>query len=82
MEKKNNDDKKTPIVLRSGETKKKSTSNWSPAMDNIVKLSPKMSLGEALDELDAKIDAILYSSSRRTKRLPIFEEICPIHSSS
>ncbi|TYK12969.1 heat shock protein 40 [Cucumis melo var. makuwa] len=81
MEKKNNDDKKAPIVLRSGETRKKSTANWSPAMDNIVKLSRKMTLGKALDELDSKIDAILYSP-RKTKRLPIFEEICPIHSSS
>ncbi|CAK9320302.1 unnamed protein product [Citrullus colocynthis] len=80
MDKKNSDEKRNSIVVRYGETRRKATPYWSPAMDNIVQVSYKKPLIEAMDQIDSKIDRVLYSSNK-TRRLPIFDEICPFYSS-
>ncbi|KAM7513717.1 hypothetical protein LguiA_003300 [Lonicera macranthoides] len=50
---------------------------WSPLMDGIIKVSPQVAVNEkTLKALDDHINNVLYGS-RRTKRLSVFEDICP-----
>ncbi|CAK9137400.1 unnamed protein product [Ilex paraguariensis] len=52
--------------------------NWSPLMDGIVK-APTNSV-DAVNIVDEHITSVLYGP-RKTRRLPIFEKICPSESS-
>ena len=76
-----NSQKRIPIVVNPGETGNKFTT-WSPLMDHIVQISSSnKSLADNVDEIDSKIDRVLYSS-KNFRRLPIFEEMCPSSSAS
>lgn len=50
---------------------------WSPLMDGIIKVSPEVAVNEkTVKALDDHINTVLYGP-RRTKRLSVFEDICP-----
>ncbi|KAI9182201.1 hypothetical protein LWI28_023076 [Acer negundo] len=52
----------------------RTTTTWSPCMDNIIE-TPKTEVERK--EIDEQINKTLYGSSKITRRLSVFKESCP-----
>ncbi|EXB24797.1 hypothetical protein L484_005176 [Morus notabilis] len=53
-------------------------SRWSPLMDDIELF--QQTTAKTTEDFEAFIDEVLYGPKRTTRRLPVFEEICPEYS--